>query len=261
MKALVKIIGVVFALLFCLSATTSAQDFSDMMDDIKKFTSSSLRYPDGTVYFTDDDSVKKAIPFAMVSVYDPADGGRLAYVSMADRFGHFAIRQFDYTKAFDYVAQAPGFIPDTLKNIKIRETWSDGRPVKGNVSHFFGLKRADGKPLAKPYSMKAYKESEIQITSDAGGWEGLIRSIPGLKMEDGELVTADGDAVRIKLNDAEMPAEARKYFKHFPCFMVSAVEVYALAPGGLYGAVVNIVGTVGQRAEKNFNGYAVYDGR
>lgn len=109
--------------------------------------------------------------------------------------------------------------------------------------------------------MKAYKESEIKITSDAGGWEGLIRSVPGLKVEDGELVTANGDAVRIKINDAEMPAEIRKYFTYLPCFMVSSVELYTLAPGGAYGAVLNIVGTIGQRATKNFNGFVVFDGR
>lgn len=260
-RTFIKILSVIAALLFCISASSSAQDASNMLDDIKKFTSSSLRYPDGTVYFLDKDSVKKAIPFAMVSVYFPAEGGKLAYVTMADRFGYFDIRQFDYTKTFNIVAEAPGFAPDTLKNIKIRETWSDGRPVKGNVSHFLGVTKMDEKPLPKPYSMKAYKESEIKVTSDAGGWEGLIRSVPGLKVEDGELVTANGDAVRIKINDAEMPAEIRKYFTYLPCFMVSSVELYTLAPGGAYGAVLNIVGTIGQRATKNFNGFVVFDGR
>ncbi|MGN0029085.1 MAG: hypothetical protein ACI35Q_05060 [Marinilabiliaceae bacterium] len=259
MKAFIRILAVVAVLLFCFSATSSAQD--GMLDDIKKFTSSSLIYPDGSVFFVDNDGVEKAIPFAMVSVYDKSKGGELAYVSMADRFGHYVIKQYDYTKAFTYVVEAPGFIPDTADVDKLPTKWKDGSPVKGNVTTNFELKRQGDSRPPKPYSLKAYKESEIKVTSDAGGWEGLIRSVPGLKVEDGELVTASGDAVRIKVNDGEMPAEIRKYLVYMPCFMVSDIEVYTLAPGGLYGAVVNIVGSIGQRTTKNFNGYAVFDGR
>lgn len=259
MKAFIRILAAVSVLLFCFSSTSSAQD--GMLDDIKKFTSSSLIYPDGSVFFVDDDGVEKAIPFAMLSVYEKSKGGELAYVSMADRFGHYAIKQYDYTKAFTYVVEAPGFTPDTVVIDKLPTKWKDGTPVKGNLTTNFELKRASGERLVKPYSLKAYKESEIKVTSDAGGWEGLIRSVPGLKVEDGELVTATGDAVRIKINDGEMPSEIRKYLVYMPCLMVSDIEVYTLAPGGLYGAVVNIVGTMGQRTSKNFNGYAVFDGR
>lgn len=259
MKAFIRLLAVVAVLLFCFSATSSAQD--GMLDDIKKFTSSSLIYPDGSVFFVDDDGVEKAIPFAVLSVYDKSKGGELAYVCMADRFGHYAIKQYDYNKAFTYVIEAPGFVADTVDVAKLPTTWKNGSPVRGNVTSNFELKRAVGERLAKPYHLKAYRESEIKVTSDAGGWEGLVRSLPGFKVEDGELVTTAGDAVRIKINDGEMPAEVRKYLTYMPCFMVSDVEVYTLAPGGLYGAVVNIVGTVGQRATKNFNGYVVFDGR
>lgn len=260
MKALLKILILLAVLFFCLSATTSAQ--GNMLDDIKKSYETSLIYPDGTVCFADNDSVRKAIPFAMVSVYDHEGSGELTYVSMSDRFGHFSIERYDYTKAFTYVIEAPGFIADTfvIKKLPTTRWWDDNGPLQGNVSHTFKLKKAEDGQLPKPYTMRAYKADDVKITSDAGGWEGLLRSVPGLRFEDGELLTVNGEPVRVKLNDAEVPAEVRRHFASFPCFMLSEVELYTLPAGGRYGAVVNLVGAIGKRVTKNFNGYAVFYG-
>lgn len=255
MKKLNKIIIIIVALLLCIVTTSSAQG---LVDDIKAIMAKSDIYPDGTIYF-EKDGKRLAIPFAVVNVYDNNDHTKLVYHTMADRFGHYQIAVYDYTKPYHYVIEATGFETTEYDTDKLNTKWPDGSPFYGNSTIDYKLTLKEPYK-GKPYTMKSYKESDLTANADPTGWIELACTAPGIKKEDDDIVTTDGGSVRLKMNDAEIPAAFYKYLSAFPCFMVSEIEVYALPEGGTYSAVVNIVGSVGKRITENFNKFEVFNG-
>lgn len=114
-----------------------------MLEDVKSMFEKSKIYPDGTVYFTDDDGEKYAIPFATVSVYEKDDRDKLVYYVMADRFGHYRIPKYDYTKPFYYVLEAPGFVPkgELVDELPTVRKWDNDKPLTGNYSISFEVEK------------------------------------------------------------------------------------------------------------------------
>lgn len=232
-----------------------------MLEDVKSMFEKSKIYPDGTVYFTDDDGEKYAIPFATVSVYEKDDRDKLVYYVMADRFGHYRIPKYDYTKPFYYVLEAPGFVPkgELVDELPTVRKWDNDKPLMGNYSISFEVEKDSLFP-DKPYSLRVFDAASLKKATEPGGLLELVGAVPGIKYEDGELSTTEGGAVRLKITDGEVPPELWSYLPMVPSLFIEELELYTLPKGGSFDAVVNVVGTIGKRVKKNFNGYKVFGG-
>lgn len=254
---IVVAISSLLAFLLC-GASVSAQQ---MLDDVKSMFEKSKIYPDGTVYFIDDDGEKYAIPFATVSVYDKDDRDKLVYYVMADRFGHYRIPKYDYTKSFYYVLEAPGFVPkgEYVDELPTVRKWDNNKPLTGNYSISFEVGRDSLAPKS-PYSLKVFDAASLKEAANPESLLDLVGAVPGIKYEGGELLTTDGGAVRLKITDGEVPSEMWSYLSMVPCLLIEELELYTLPEGGAFDAVVNVVGSIGKRVKKNFNGYKVFGG-
>ncbi len=239
-------------------ASASAQQ---MLEDVRAIFEKSKIYPDGTVYFVDDDGEKYAIPFATVSVYDKDNRGKLVYFVMADRFGHYRIPKYDYTKSFYYFIEAPGFLPkgEYVDELPTVRKWDNNKPLSGNYSISFEVEKDTLFP-DRPYSLRVFGAASLREAANPEGLLDLVGAVPGIKYENGELLTAEGGAVRLKITDGEVPPELWTYLQKVPCLFVEELELYTLPKGGAFDAVVNVVGHIGKRVKKNFNGYKVFGG-
>lgn len=243
------------AILLALPSAASAQP---LVEELKSLYKRSEIYPVGTAFFEADDGESYAIPFATFSYYDHDDSDKLVYLVMADRFGAYTVRNYDYKKSYVCIVDAPGFVSLRCDVAPYSTTHPDGRPLKGNVDHHFRLdKISEG---GSPYSLKTYNVDDLKRKSDAGDLMGLLGSIPGLRYEDGELTTSDGGSVRLKANDDEIPSGLLKYINALPLAALAEIEVYTLPEGGLFDAVVNFLLVGGKRTGKRERFHKVWEG-
>lgn len=245
------------AVFLALSYAAPAQS---LVEELKSLYKRSEIFPVGTAFFEADDGECYAIPFATFSFYDHDDSDKLVYLVMADRFGAYTIRNYDYKKSFVCIVEAPGFESKRCEvDPFIGMTLPDGRPLlRGNLDYHFELKSSHGG--SSPYNMKTYKVDDLKRNADAGDLMELLGNIPGLRYEDGELTTSDGGAVRLKANDDEIPSGMLKYMNAVPLVAITEIEVYTLPDGGLFDAVVNILIIGGKRSEKIERFHKVWEG-
>lgn len=238
----------------------SAAPAQSLVEELKALYKRSEIYPVGTAFFEADDGEHYAIPFATFSFYDHDDNDKLVYLVMADRFGTYTIRNYDYKRSFVCIVEAPGL--GSLRcevDSFIGMTLPDGRPLlRGNLDYHFKLKKVSD--VGIPYSLKTYKVDDLRRKADAGDLMELLGSIPGLRYEGGELTTSDGGSVRLKANDDEIPSGVLKYINALPLVALTEVEVYTLPEGGLFDAVVNILVVGGKRNEKIDRFHKVWEG-
>lgn len=243
------------AILLVLASSAAAQS---LVEEFKSFYKRSEIYPVGIAFFEADNGERYAIPFATFSFYDHDDSDKLVYLVMADRFGAYTIRNYDYKKSYVLIVDAPGFVQGNFVIGPLRTTHPDGSPLTGNTDIYSRLEKiSDG---GSPYSLKTYKVDDLKRKADAGDLMELLGSIPGLRYEDGELTTSDGGAVRLKANDDEIPSGLLKYMNALPLVALTEIEVYTLPGGGLFDAVVNLLVVGGTRTPKRERFYKVWEG-
>lgn len=243
------------ATLLVLASAASAQS---LVEELKSLYKRSEVFPVGTAYFEADNGERYAIPFATFSFYDHDDSDRLVYLIMADRFGAYTVRNYDYKKSYVCIVEAPGFAQGNYEVRPLSTTHPDGRPLKGNTDIHFKLEKiSEG---GSPYSLKTYKVDDLKRKADAGDLMELLGSIPGLRHEDGGLTTSDGGAVRLKANDDEIPSGLLKYMNALPLMALTEIEVYTLPGGGPFDAVVNLLVVGGKRTPKRERFYKVWEG-
>ncbi len=196
----------------------------------------------GFVY-TEDAGQQKAVPFAIVALFDSAERENLQYLAICGPEGYYSIRPYNHIGKYFVVATADGFkeLTGWLSPVPDAE---GGKQFTGNITLNLPLLANDAKTdaLCQTGGRNVAIDSSCLYVAD------VLKGISGIKKDGEDWVTGNDRSVVFFANGMFVGQEALENLEKLPINLVESITLYDLTDNHFYGQAVCIRLKMGQSA-------------
>lgn len=198
----------------------------------------------GHVYSEDSISGEQTmIPFATLKISSVNNANKILAIRISGLNGGYDLKGFDTDSTYIIKVKAPG-----VREQSFVTKPNNGRVKSGNLSVHPMLKTEI--KYKSPVEKQSFTEKDVsndKTTSVAN----MLENIPGLTVENGEILTVDGGSVRLMMNGFNLNPDVYAKIKDLPASeVVKTMDYYNLTEfdGSAYDGILNIRITVGDEA-------------
>lgn len=198
----------------------------------------------GHVYREDAASGKQTmIPFATLKFYHLNNPDKIIALRISGLDGSYDLKGFDTDNTYIVKVKAPGVEEQSFVTRP-----NNGRVKSGNLSAHTQLKTE--KMVESLVQKQSFTVKDVSEDKDISV-EKMVEKIPGLSVENGEILTADDGSVRLLINGFNPTPDVYAKIKDFPASeIVKSMDYYDLSNFNdtAYEGVLNIRIAVGNEA-------------